>query len=114
MAASPYTTHHEDAHCAWCGRDISTNNRGRKRKYCSQSCRQRAYEARHDLTQRGLPDDAIVLSQDDAEAIIDRIFQARCAAEDLLIAISEGASTQELHKIADEVVTLTREAERLR
>jgi hypothetical protein len=55
-----------------------------------------------------------VLSQDDAEAIIDRIFQARCAAEDLLIAISEGASTQELHEIADEVVTLTREAERLR
>lgn len=48
---SQYTNKHEDAHCAWCGRDISTNNRGRKRKYCSQSCRQRTYEARHNLIQ---------------------------------------------------------------
>ena len=111
---SQYTNKHEDAHCAWCGRDISTNNRGRKRKYCSQSCRQRTYEARHNLIQHGLSPDCVVLTQSDTDAIIDRIFQARCAAEDLLTAISEGATSEELQEIATEVVALSREAERIR
>lgn len=111
---SPHLAQHENVHCAWCGRDISANARGRRRKYCSQSCRQRAYEARHDLTGRGMPTDSVVLTQQDADAIIDRVFQARCAAEDLLTALQEGAAPQELHDIAAEVVSLTRAAERIR
>ena len=54
------------------------------------------------------------LTQSDTDAIIDRIFQARCAAEDLLTAISEGATSEELQEIATEVVALSREAERIR
>lgn len=32
--------------CHWCGSDIELNPRGRHRRYCSRSCRQRAYEVR--------------------------------------------------------------------
>jgi hypothetical protein len=32
--------------CVWCGDPFVPNHRGRKRIYCKQSCRERAYEAR--------------------------------------------------------------------
>ena len=32
--------------CAWCGKALVTNRRGRPRRYCGASCRQRAYESR--------------------------------------------------------------------
>ena len=32
--------------CLWCGNPLEYNGRGRKPKYCSRSCRQRAYECR--------------------------------------------------------------------
>ena len=32
--------------CGWCGREISLAARGRTPKWCSQSCRQRAWEQR--------------------------------------------------------------------
>lgn len=104
----------ENLHCEWCGRDISANKMGRRRKYCSQSCRQRAYEARHNLLQSNLPEDSVVLSQADADAIIDRIFQLRCGAEDLLTALEENAARDELKEMADSLVKLAINAERLR
>lgn len=104
----------ENLHCEWCGRDISANKMGRRRKYCSQSCRQRAYEARHNLLQSNLPEDSVVLSQADADAIIDRIFQVRCGAEDLLIALEEDAPRSELQEMANALVKLAINAERLR
>ncbi len=104
----------ENRHCEWCGRDISTNTMGRKRKYCSQSCRQRAYEARNNLSKTSLPEDSVVLSQEDADAIVDRIFQVRCGAEDLLIALEEGVAPKELEIMANELVELAKNAERLR
>ena len=32
--------------CSWCGKPVAYKGRGRKPKYCSRSCRQRAYEYR--------------------------------------------------------------------
>src|ERR1700758_3549277 len=36
--------------CRWCGRDVTDAGTGRRRQYCRQSCRQRAYEQRATLT----------------------------------------------------------------
>jgi len=55
-----------------------------------------------------------VLSQEDADAIVDRIFQVRCGAEDLLIALEEGVAPKELEIMANELVELAKNAERLR
>lgn len=104
----------DNVHCEWCGRDIQSNKTGRKRKYCSQACRQRSYEARNNLNATNLPSDSVVLSKEDATAIIDRIFQVRCCAEDLLIAVNEGALPSELKSMAKELVDLSIAAERLR
>lgn len=32
--------------CSWCGQEMTVSSRGRPRKYCKQSCKQRAYESR--------------------------------------------------------------------
>jgi hypothetical protein len=75
---------------------------GRRRQYCRQSCRQRAYEQRASITGAkgaSVPTDAVVLSADEAADLSDRVYQVRCAAEDVAIALDEGADTLELREL---------------
>jgi len=72
---------------------------GRRRQYCRQSCRQRAYEQRAQVKGTSLPADAVVLSVEEAAALSDRVFQVRCAAEDVATAIDEGADSTELKEL---------------
>ena len=88
---------------------------GRRRQYCRQSCRQRAYEQRASIN-RGeagaqLPADAVVLSADDAADLSDRVYQVRCAAEDVATALNEGAATTELRELCDTLIRAARAAD---
>ncbi|WP_374108074.1 hypothetical protein [Saccharopolyspora sp. 6V] len=104
-----------ERHCSWCGRRLTSSGRqGRPRLYCTQSCRQRAYERRGAVQRSGLPEDAVVLSAAEIADLQDRLFQLRCAAEDVGTAAEDGASTAELRKMAAEVVAVAAELERLR
>jgi len=100
--------------CRWCGRDVTDAGMGRRRQYCRQSCRQRAYEQRALIT-RGvagaLPADAVVLSADDAADLSDRVYQVRCAAEDVATALDEGAGATELRELCDALVQAARAAD---
>jgi hypothetical protein len=87
---------------------------GRRRQYCRQSCRQRAYEQRTVVRGSSIPADAVVLSAQEVTALADRAFEVRCAAEDIAIALEEGASLPELSSMAADLVRLARDAERLR
>lgn len=100
--------------CLWCGREIVESEAGRRRRYCRQSCRQRAYEHRSSLKGTGIPHDSVVLSAQEAAGLADRWFAARCAAEDVATAIAEGATPDELAMLGKTLVELTRDAERLR
>ncbi|MDJ0363315.1 hypothetical protein [Rhodococcus sp. H29-C3] len=100
--------------CAWCGREVADSGMGRRRRYCRQSCRQRAYEHRSAVKGTSIPADAIVLSADEASALIDRTFEVRCAAEDVAIAVQEGASAEELAQLCVELLARAKDAERLR
>jgi hypothetical protein len=107
--------------CRWCGRDVSDAGMGRRRQYCRQSCRQRAYEQRASLNRgfnRGeagassaLPADAVVLSADDAADLSDRVYQVRCAAEDVATALDEGAAAPELRQLCDVLIRAARAAD---
>jgi hypothetical protein len=90
---------------------------GRRRQYCRQSCRQRAYEQRATIS-RGeggaslaLPADAVVLSADDAADLSDRVYQVRCAAEDVSTALDEGAGASELRELCDVLIRAARAAD---
>lgn len=85
---------------------------GRRRQYCRQSCRQRAYEQRTSLTRGGaVPADAILLSADDAADLSDRVYQVRCAAEDVATALDEGAEASELRRLCDVLIRAARAAD---
>jgi hypothetical protein len=49
--------------CEWCRQPLGPRNQsGRRRVYCSQSCRQRAYQARKRASQLGLREGELVVS----------------------------------------------------
>lgn len=101
--------------CQWCGRELAQQEgRGRRRKYCSPSCKQRAYEQRHQLGSSGVPAGAVVLRPDRVEQLRDEVYELKCAAEDVRTAASEGADAQELSHLCDELVKIANRIERLR
>ncbi|MBY6366095.1 hypothetical protein [Rhodococcoides corynebacterioides] len=102
------------ATCAWCGRPVEESATGRRRRYCRQSCRQRAYEQRTAARGTPVPDDAVLLTAAEAEALADRAFGVRCAAEDVATAVAEGADAEELAALSAHLVEMARDAERLR
>jgi hypothetical protein len=46
-----------------------------------------------------LAPDAVVLTAEEASELSDRVYQVRCAAEDVAIAIDEGADARELREL---------------
>lgn len=113
----------EPRHCGWCGVRLPDSGKtggrsgaktGRPRRYCGQSCRQRAYERRSAVQRGGLPEDAVVLSAAELADLQDRLFQLRCAAEDLVTATDDGAAPHELKNLAGQVVRTAHGLERLR
>ena len=58
-----------------------------------------------------MPADAVVLSADDAADLSDRVYQVRCAAEDVATALQEGAGEAELRELCDALVQAARAAD---
>lgn len=53
----------------------------------------------------------MVLSADEAAELSDRVYQVRCAAEDVAIAVDEGAATHELRDLCDALVKAAKAAD---
>ena len=101
--------------CLWCGRELpSSTGVGRRRRYCAQACRQRAYENRNALERGAIPMDAVVLTQQERDDLADRLYQVRCAAEDVATALAESAAPGELAPLVSEMLAAARSAERIR
>lgn len=58
-----------------------------------------------------IPEDAVVLSAEEAAELSDRVYQVRCAAEDVATAIDEGAATDELRELCDALVRAAKAAD---
>ena len=101
--------------CLWCGRELpASSGVGRRRRYCAQACRQRAYENRNALERGAIPPDAVVLTQHERDDLADRLYQVRCAAEDVATALAEAAGPAELAPLVSEMLAAARSAERIR
>lgn len=95
--------------CQYCGKEIQlTPGRGRPRKYCGDSCKQRAYEARHPA-QGSLNGSRRI----QGDTLRDKLFELRCAAEDIATATQEGAVADEIQSLCEELVTMAKKLERL-
>ena len=58
-----------------------------------------------------IPEDAVVLSAEEAAELSDRVYQVRCAAEDVATAIDEGAATDELRELCDALMRAAKAAD---
>jgi len=58
-----------------------------------------------------VPANAVVLSPEEAAELSDRVYQVRCAAEDVATAVDEGAPAAELKKLCDELMRAARAAD---
>jgi hypothetical protein len=98
----------------WCGRDVTNAGLGRRRQYYRQSCRQRAYEQRVSINRAKdtpVPVDAVVLSADEAADLADRVYQLRCAAEDVATALDDGAKATELRGLCAVLIRAAKAAD---
>lgn len=103
------------ARCEWCGRELPLQEGlGRRRRYCAHACRQRAYENRNAQNRGDLPADAVVLTAAEASDLADRLYQMRCAVEDVATAVAERVSRSELDGLVQAMMAAARDAERLR
>jgi hypothetical protein len=55
--------------------------------------------------------DAVVLTADEASELSDRVYQVRCAAEDVATAIEEGAEGSELRELCDALMKAAKAAD---
>ncbi|MCV7357730.1 hypothetical protein HZU40_19765 [Mycolicibacterium fluoranthenivorans] len=97
--------------CRWCGREVADAGMGRRRQYCRQSCRQRAYEQRAQVKGTSFAPDAVVLTADEAADLSDRVYQVRCAAEDIATALQEGADGSELRDLCEVLIQAAKAAD---
>ncbi|TNL97627.1 hypothetical protein FHE74_05940 [Corynebacterium tapiri] len=102
------------ATCEWCGGEVPESPRGRPRKYCRAACRQRAYEQRARLAGSSISPEAVIMRPEKVRDFHDGLFELRCAAEDIATAADEGASSDDLRVLCDELVSLARKMEKLR
>jgi hypothetical protein len=58
-----------------------------------------------------LAPDAVVLTAEEASELADRVYQVRCAAEDVATAVDEGADAPELRQLCDALMRAARAAD---
>ena len=58
-----------------------------------------------------LPTDAVVLSAEEAADWSDRVYQVRCAAEDVVTAVEEGAPAGDLRQLCDALLRAAKAAD---
>lgn len=94
--------------------------KGRRKQYCSQACRQRAYEHRSGRIQPtksgsdpALPG-SITLGPKAASNLKDLVFQLRCGVEDIRTAVDDGTDSVEIRHLADEALDIARRIEKIR
>ena len=58
-----------------------------------------------------LAPDSIVLTADEAAELSDRVYQVRCAAEDVATAVEEGAERTELRELCEALMKAAKAAD---
>ncbi len=104
----------EPRRCGWCRRVLPEQGSvGRPRLYCGQACRQRAYEQRSATAKAGLSDDVVLVTRAELDGLQDRLYQLRCAIEDVQTLLSERPTKAELERSLADLVRSTERLDRL-
>ena len=100
--------------CGWCRRVLPEQGTvGRPRLYCGQACRQRAYEQRSATAKAGLSADVVLVTRAELDGLQDRLYQLRCAIEDVQTLLTEKPTKAELESSLADVLRSTGRLDRL-
>ena len=113
VAPIPNRGSSEARRCGWCRRVLPDQGTGRPRLYCGQACRQRAYEQRSATAKAGLPGDVVLVSRAELDGLQDRLYQLRCALEDVQTLLGERPTKAELERQLEELLRSTGRLDRL-
>jgi hypothetical protein len=114
FTSAPNKASGEQRRCGWCRRVLPEQGSvGRPRLYCGQACRQRAYEQRAATAKAGLPGDVVLVSRAELDGLQDRLYQLRCAIEDVQTLLTEKPTKVELERSLNELVRSTGRLDRL-
>ena len=104
----------EQRRCGWCRRVLPQQGSvGRPRQYCGQACRQRAYEQRNATTKAGLSGDVVLVTRAELDGLQDRLYQLRCALEDVQTLLTERPTKAELERSLVDLLRSTGRLDRL-
>ena len=104
----------EERRCGWCRSVLPAQESvGRPRLYCGQACRQRAYEQRSATAKAGLSADVVLVTRAELDGLQDRLFQLRCAIEDVQTLLHEKPTKAELERSLADLVRSTGRLDRL-
>lgn len=81
--AAPAEERAKAGRCGWCGEAFVQHPKGRPRRWCKQSCRQRAFEARKYSEKLGVDDTALMVDREQYELLLDRRYEVLMAARDI-------------------------------
>ncbi|MGR6964180.1 hypothetical protein ACU610_06955 [Geodermatophilus sp. URMC 61] len=111
---SPRAGRSSERRCGWCRRVLPEQGSvGRPRQYCGQACRQRAYEQRSATAKAGLSGDVVLVTRAELDGLQDRLYQLRCAIEDVQTLLGERHTKAELERSLQELVRSTGRLDRL-
>lgn len=114
LAPAPNRGTTAERRCGWCRRVLPQQGSvGRPRLYCGQACRQRAYEQRAATAKAGLPGDVVLVSRAELDGLQDRLYQLRCALEDVETLLTEKPTKAELERSLADLVRSTGRLDRL-
>ena len=100
--------------CGWCRRVLPQQGSvGRPRQYCGQACRQRAYEQRSATARAGLSGDVVLVTRAELDGLQDRLYQLRCAIEDVQTLLGERHTKAELERSLQDLVRSTGRLDKL-
>jgi hypothetical protein len=104
----------EERRCGWCRNVLPAQESvGRPRLYCGQACRQRAYEQRSATAKAGLSADVVLVTRAELDGLQDRLYQLRCAIEDVQTLLTEKPTKAELERSLADLVHSTGRLDRL-
>jgi hypothetical protein len=114
IAPVPGRENNDPRRCGWCRRVLPEQGSvGRPRLYCGQACRQRAYEQRSATAKAGLPGDVVLVTRAELDGLQDRLYQLRCALEDVQTLLTERPTKAELERSLADLLHSTGRLDRL-
>lgn len=100
--------------CGWCRRPVTpTEGRGRPRRFCKRSCRQRDFEARQRSARHGVDENELIVARRDFDRLHDEIFVLACAVADAEADLRDAESSADLRLIITSLLAASRDVSAL-